>query len=95
MTHTATIVYTRPNTNVEWFPPTQGGINYIKTIYVDTGKRLSVTETESNDGLTKTRVIIWTSIEDFEIFNQDPKVIILYSQLEAYCLVHNITQLVS
>ena len=89
MTHTATIVYTRPNTNVEWFPHHQSGIDYVSTTYA--GKRLSVTETESINGLTKTRVIIWTSIEDFEIYKQDPKVLILLSQLDAYCLANNIT----
>jgi hypothetical protein len=89
MTHTATIVYTRPNTNVEWFPHHRSGIDYVSTTYA--GKRLSVTETESINGLTKTRVMIWTSIEDFEIYKQDPKVLILLSQLDAYCLANNIT----
>ena len=89
MTHTATIVYTRPNTNVEWAAPHQSGIDYISTTYA--GKRLSVTETESNNGLTKSRVIVWASIEDFDLYKQDPKVLILLSQTDAYCLANNIT----
>jgi hypothetical protein len=63
--------WTRPNTSVEWDVVPPDLREYIRQTYEQTGKRLSVTRTDSEDQLTRTHSEIWDSENDYNAFQAD------------------------
>lgn len=87
MSYRTRIIYTRPNTDVAWYVPTEEAISYRRETYVDTGKIVSEASTdgiawpaqrtewgvavESADGLTRTVTLTWDSEASFNEFMAD------------------------
>lgn len=63
------ITYTRPNTEVEFYLKSPEFLALINSRYGD--KRLFAQKTLSKDTLTLTQKAIWTSIEDFTVYEND------------------------
>ena len=61
-TYTVTIIYTRPDTEIDW-PQDKYPGGTVDVIGVELN---SVTDTFSDDNLTQTKVCIWKSKLDFE-----------------------------
>jgi hypothetical protein len=77
--HRRTIVQTRPSTNVEFWNRdnpvvTQEYLDYFRDTYVLTGALTGVVSTVSEDGLTMTTSLNWTSEAEAENWKNDPVV---------------------
>ncbi|SVA15091.1 uncharacterized protein METZ01_LOCUS67945 [marine metagenome] len=54
MSTNGTIVYTRPNTGVDWYEVTPEFVTYVLANFINTGLRTREVAVESEDGLTQT-----------------------------------------
>jgi hypothetical protein len=87
---TITLVETRPNLNVDFHRVSGGHIDYIQK-YNDIRHREVYGWTLSNDLLSRTFVVSYTSQEDQDIFLNDPIVMEMLSAQNTYNTNNNIT----
>ena len=68
MTWTVVIKHIRPNTGVDWYVDPESSIgsalsdadvDYVQSTFIDTGKRISQTSSESDDGLESTKTYVY------------------------------------
>lgn len=83
---------TRPDTSIPFFKNTDEVRSYIKSTYDNTGKRLSMEITLSEDGLTETRTQVWASHAAYQEFKADPNI---PNEAGPYTIEHGITYTVT
>jgi hypothetical protein len=71
MTFTNTRVATRQSTSTPFYVFSSAALNYIQTAYVDTGKRLSFTQSVDPTGLIETAVSVWNQESDLLDYRND------------------------
>lgn len=65
-------VWRRPSTEVPFFQKSTDYINYVESTYVESG-RMSFSESDSEDGLSKTMSLKFASEADMIAFRDDPE----------------------
>ena len=68
---TVTRISTRQNTSISFWDFTPEQLDKIKSTYDDTGKRVSFTETLSENGLIQTRLTEWANLECQQEYNTE------------------------
>ena len=86
---TITLVETRPNLNVDFHRVSGGHIDYIQK-YNNIRHREVYGWTLSNDLLSRTFVVSYTSQEDHDIFLNDPIVMEMLSAQNTHNIANNI-----
>jgi len=66
-----TKTWIRPNTSVKFHKANAEYSAYIKTAYVDTGKRVFISKTLSEDKLTLTLITVWRDLAAHDEFVAD------------------------
>jgi hypothetical protein len=90
MTFTNTRVATRQSTSTLFYNDfSSATLNYIQTAYVDTGKRLSFTQSFDPTKLIQTTVTVWAQESDLLDYRNDPNV--ENTQYNDYNNANNIT----
>jgi hypothetical protein len=85
--------WTRPNLDVPFYGKFREELqSYIKQKYDDTGKRLSLEISKSEDGLELTTTSVWRDSEAQDEFVLDPEIIESGLLVEQYNTSNNITQ---
>lgn len=83
MSWTVTIKYMRPNTGVDWYvdPDSSIGaqlsdadVDYVQSTYIDTGKRVSQTTSESDDELELTKTYVYRDNAAYVEYISDSRV---------------------
>ena len=74
----------------DWWKPTTEQANYIKTNYVDTGKRTEISTT-GETGLTKTKVVEFTDAETKAAWDADSTIDEMIQERRAYLQSRKIT----
>ena len=78
----------RPNTETEFWEFTPEQLASIQATYDDTNRRVTFSQTISEDGLTETRQHVWASIEDWVEYNMVYDA--CWSTRDTYNAEHNI-----
>jgi len=86
----STVIFTRLNTSVDWYNVTEEYKNYVKTNYVDTGKKTVGYYIISEDGLIKKWVSDYLDQEAKDQWNSDLKIKALVIEREKYSMKNNI-----
>lgn len=94
MSYRTRVTYTRTSTDDAWYAPRETDFNpYLQSQYIDTGKLISATITDSADELTRTVIFEWESESSLTEFNADSTVIRDYiNPRYLYFAEHNITR---
>jgi hypothetical protein len=94
MSYRTRVTYTRTSTDSDWYVARETDFNsYLQSQYIDTGKIISSTFTDSDDGLTRTILFEWDSESSLAEFNADSTVISDYiNPRTLYFVEHNITR---
>jgi hypothetical protein len=85
--------WTRPSANVPFYGVFREELQaHIKKTYDDTGKRLSLETSKSEDGLEFITISIWKDTESHSEFINDPEIIESGSMVAFHNSVNNIIQ---
>jgi hypothetical protein len=85
----------RPNTDSPFYIASQEFTDYFNLSYIETGKTTIDSVTFSDDTLTRTIILFWTSLEDMESSDTDPLVIDFLALKNDYNLENGITETVT
>lgn len=94
MSYRTRVTYTRTSTDSDWYVAQETDFGpYLQSQYRDTGKIISATITDSDDGLTRTILFEWDSESSLVEFKADSTVLNDYiNPRTLYFAEHNITR---
>lgn len=90
MTKKVKLIQQRPSVNVNFYEPTES-FGTLKTEFINAGKMKETITTISEDGLTRSTLAEWTTLDDYINFINDDR-LIKNNQLRD---LHNKTNLIS
>ena len=98
MTWTVVTKYIRPNTDTDWYaaggssdsPMSDSDAAYVKSNYVDNGKRVSSTSSVSDDNLELTKTFVYRDKAAYEEYYEDSRVAAFASAAGTYNRSNNI-----
>lgn len=75
----------RPDLSVKFYKASEEFLDYRDATYLDTGKILEITNEVSEDGLSKSTVIVFLDQESLDEYDIDSRVIENRNMYRVYC----------